>query len=94
MFKLLKYLPLLVKLQDARKAYESEEGKSMPFLSRKFIGAIVALGGAFIAIQYGVNLDADFMSNLTNSLEAIASASVALYGAIMFLVSALKKGEK
>ena len=93
MFGFLKYLPLLAKLQDARKAYTETEGKDNPFLSRKLIGAVVALGGAFLAIQFGVTLDADFLNNLTNSIETIGTAGVALYGAIMFLVSALKKKE-
>ena len=92
MFGLFKYLPLIAKLKDARVAYEDSTGKGMPFyLSRKFIGAVLALGGSFVAIQYGVNLDADFINNTADSIEKITGAGVALYGAIMFIVSAFKK---
>ena len=94
MFSFLKYLPLLARLKDARAAYQEEQGKDNWFLSRKFVGAIVTLIGAFLTIQFGVTLDAGFLQNLTNSIETIGTAGVALYGAIMFLVSALKKKEE
>ena len=95
MFKFLKYLPLVGLFKDVSQAYEEEHGAGRPFyLSRRFIGAVIALVGGFAAVQFGVTLDADTLTHLADSTEKLLSAGVALYGAVLAIVGAFKARKK
>ena len=57
MIKILKYIPLAILGKNVGQAYSEESGKERPFfLSRRFLGSVIALGSGFLAIQYGVKL--------------------------------------
>ena len=82
MFALFKYLPLAALGKDIQEAYRVDTGNGIPFyMHRRFIGAVIALIAGFLAIRFGVTLDANLVASLTDNLEKMISAGVALYGA-------------
>ncbi len=92
MFKFLKYLPLVGLTKDVSKAYKEDTGKERPaYLSRRFVGALIALAGGFAAIQFGVKLDETILTQITDSLDKLIAAGIALYGAIVVIVGIFKR---
>jgi len=92
MFKFLKYLPLIGKFDDISVAYKEETGKDRPaYLSRRFVGAIVALTGATLAVIFGVTLDANMIEEVTKNIETMVSAGITLYGIVLAVYGLLKK---
>jgi len=91
-FAIFKYLPLVGLLKDVSTAYKDETGKDRPaVLSRRFIGAVLALAGAFVSIQLGVEISADTLAQITDSLDKMVAAGTVLYGAVMVIVGLLKR---
>lgn len=87
-----KYLPLVALGKDVRNSYTEEHGKDRPFwLSRRFIGSVIALGGGFVAVHYGVKIDAATLLTMTDSVEKMASAGVALYGAVVVVIGIMQR---
>ncbi len=92
MFKFLKYLPLVSLTKDVSKAYKEDTGKERPaYLSRRFIGASIALAGGFAAIQFGIKFDETILTQITDSLDKLIAAGIALYGAIVVIVGIIKR---
>lgn len=95
MFKLMKFIPLVALGKDVSVSYKEETGKDRPpYLSRRFMGAAIALGSGFMAIQYGVKLDAEMLSSITDSLDKMLTAGIALYGAVITIVGYFKRAKK
>ena len=91
MFKLLKYMPLVALFKDVSASYQEETGAGRPFyLSRRFIGAVIALAGGAATIAFGITIDATVLNQLTDNLEKGISAIVVLYGVILTIVGAFK----
>ena len=85
-FKLIKWLPALLKGKDVAEAYKAETGKNKPaIVSKRFIGTVVVLASAIVSIQYGVTLDADVLNKLTGSLTDLATASTTVYGLVIVI---------
>jgi hypothetical protein len=92
MFKWLKYLPLAALGKNVSEAYKEETGKERPaYLSRRVIGAALVLAGGFTAIQSGVQIDANILNSITDSLDKIIAAGITLYGTIIFLIGLFKR---
>ena len=87
MFKLLKYLPMLAIGKDARKAYEEENGKDRPaYLSRRFVGAILAAAGLFLSVHYGVQVSKEDLALIGDNIEKIVAAGIAIQGVVVTIV--------
>lgn len=97
MFKLLKYLPLVASGRNIAKQYREENDAKRPvYLSRRFIGAVIATVGLFLALHYDVKLDDKVLAELADNIHQIITAGVALYGAILTIIGFFgreKKGE-
>jgi hypothetical protein len=94
MFKLLKFLPMIFKLQDVSKAYEEEKGIGKPwYLSRRFFGALLVVVFAFLSIQFGFDLKELDPNVIANHIVNAIQAFVGLYGAVMVLVGFFKKAK-
>lgn len=92
MFKWLKYIPLVALGKNVSQAYKEETGKDRPaFLSRRFIGAALALAGGYAAIQFGIQIDENILSNITDSLDKLIAAGIAIYGAVIFIIGLFKR---
>jgi len=90
--KIFKYLTLIGLLQNVTNAYKEHTGKDRPaYLSRRFVGALIILIGAGLSVHYGVKIDENILTNITESLEKIIAASIVLYGAVMEIVGILKR---
>lgn len=95
MLKLLKYLPLVSMFQDVSDAYKSETGKERPaYLSRRFVGAVIILLGAAATLYFGVEIDKDIIASLTENIEKMISAGIALYGTVLLIIGLFKKNKK
>ena len=92
MFSFLKYLPLILQFKQVATAYEAEKGKEKPFyLTRRFIGAVIASVGAVAAYFGGVTISPEIMDEITANLETVLATGVTLYGLIMAVVGLLTK---
>jgi len=95
MFKIFKYLKLIGLFKNCDKAYKEHTGKDKPaWLSRRFIGAVVILIGAGLSIHFGVKIDSEILSTVTDSADKIIAAGIILYGAIMEIVGIVKRERK
>lgn len=86
MFSWIKFLPAVLKFKDVSEAYLEEKAAGRPFyLSRRFVGvALVALAAVFGGI-YG-ELDANFLSTLTDNVYNLITAIAGMWGGIVTLV--------
>jgi hypothetical protein len=92
MFSFLKYLPLILKFKNVSDAYEAEKGGDKPFwLTRRFIGAVIASIGAVAAYLGGITISPEILDEITKSLETVMATGVTLYGLIMAIVGMLTK---
>lgn len=91
MLRFLKFLPLVMMFKDVGDAYQSETGKDRPaVLSRRFIGAVLAIIGAALSIALGVTIDANILSSITESISTIITAGIALWGAVVGIIGIFK----
>jgi hypothetical protein len=94
MFKIFKYLFVLLKLKDVSKTYK-EEGlnvKSKPFwVSRRFIGAVLIAVAAIVKVVFNIEIDPTNIETMTGAILGIGVAAETLYGAIMIVVGQKKK---
>lgn len=92
MFKLFKYLKLIGLFKDCGKAYKGHTGKDRPaYLSRRFVGAVVLFAGTALSIYFGVKIDTEILTNITDNLDKIIPPIIILYGAVMEIVGILKR---
>jgi hypothetical protein len=93
MFNLLKYLKVIMMLKDVQEAYKEDTGKDRPwYMSRKFVGSVLATAGAAVGTYYGIEIsETDVIEPLADQLMIVAGAVTGLYGAGMVIVSAAKK---
>lgn len=98
MLKLLKYLPLAAIGKDVGKAWVEDTGTERPkYLSRRFIGSVLALGAGFAAVHCGIKIDADSLATIGDSIEKIITAGIALQGValtIWGIIDRKKEGEQ
>lgn len=91
----LKYLPLLLKGKQVADVYRAETGAGKPiYLSRRFVGTVIVLIGAVASMYFGVSLDENIISSLTDNAVSVISAGVALYGVILGIVGIVKRKKK
>jgi len=92
MLKWLKFLPLAGLGKDVSTAYKEQTGKDRPkVLSRRVIGAAIAFISAFVAIKFGVTLDATIIAQITESLDKLVVASTTLYGLALLIYGYFKR---
>ncbi len=92
MFSFIKYLPLLLKFKSVAEAYKEEKGTGKPwYISRRFLGAALLLGAAFLGIQFGITLDQSLIDQIANNLADLVPAAIGLYGAVMTVVGLIKR---
>jgi len=92
MFKFLKYIPLVGLFKNVKTSYKEETGKDRPaYLSRRFIGTVIALGGAILAIQFGIIIDTTILEQLTDNIEKLVATVIAIYGIVLAIVGLFKK---
>lgn len=90
----LKYLPAILKFRQVSTIYQEETGKDKPFyVSRRFIGAVITAIGAILSIYLGVKIDENLLSTLSDNVETLITAIVALYGLIMLIIGHIKRQE-
>lgn len=90
--KLIKYFKLFGLFKNVQGAYKEETGKDRPaYLSRRFIGAVVILGGAVLSLEAGVKIEEALLIDISNSIEKIVAAALVLYGLIMEVVGIVKR---
>lgn len=95
MFKIFKYLKLLGRFRNVTNAYEKETGKARPaYLSRRFAGAVVVFIGAALSHHFGVEINENILTNVTESIERIVAAAFVLYGLVMEIVGIVKRKKK
>lgn len=85
--KTFKYIGLMLGFKNVKKIYAEENlGKEKPFyLSRRFLGAVVTFGGAVSAAMYGITLEPEKLSGITDALENLGKALPVVYGAVLSL---------
>ena len=92
MFKLLKFVPLVALGKDVRASVNEESGKDRPFwLSRRFVGSVLTLIAGFAAIQFGVKLDAETITHLTDNITQLATTIMTLWGLVVTVIGYVKK---
>ena len=92
MFKIFKYLKLIGLFKNCNKAYKEHTGKDRPpYLSRRFVGAMVLLGGTALSIYFGVEINKELLNMIIDNIEKIIGASVILYGVVMEIVGIVKR---
>jgi hypothetical protein len=92
MFSFIKYLPLILQFKQVAEAYEEEKGKEKPFyLTRRFIGALIAAVGAVAAYFGGVTISPEILDEITKNIETVAATGVTLYGLIMAVIGLFGK---
>lgn len=90
-----KYLKLIGLLKNAQDAYREDTGKDKPwYLSRRFIGALLALPCAVATIQLGITIDNDAVKTLVDNIPTLISGSIAVYGVVMHIVGQFDKAKK
>lgn len=95
MLKIFKYLKLLGLFRNVGDAYKEETGKDRPaYLSRRFIGALVILIGAVLSFQFGVKIDENILTNITENIEKVIAAAIVLYGLVMGIIGTVKRKKK
>ena len=86
-----KYFKLFAGLKDVRAIVKEESGKDAPvWMSRKVIGAVLVFISTLVLYFTGIQIDPDIIVSLTDNLEKLTSAGVAMYGIVMVLVSVFK----
>ena len=86
-----KHIRSILLLKDVADVYKEEKGKDKSiFLSRRFIGVVIATGSAGYFLYTGnqVNFDIELMAK---SITDIATAVGAIYGMVMLIVGQLDK---
>jgi hypothetical protein len=99
MGNIIKYIWLLLKFKDVRKIYNEENGTDKPgWASKRFIGAMVLFGGVVAQMLFGVEINSNTLSTLSDNFTTLAGAAqviipvaVQLYGATLSVVGAVKK---
>ena len=95
MFKLLKFVPLVALGKDVRASVAEESGKERPFwLSRRFIGSALTLIAGFCAIQFGVKLDAETLTKLTDNITQLATVVMTLWGLVVTVIGYFKRNKE
>ena len=91
----MKYLKLLLQLRDVSTVYQEEKGQSKPFyLSRRFIGVVIAfLAAGYMAFTGATLADAD-VTKLSDAISEVIPAAIALYGAVMAIVGQICKPKR
>lgn len=93
--KLLKYIKLFGLFKNVQGAYKTETGKDRPaYLSRRFIGAVIILGGAVLSLECGVKIDETLLASISDNIEKIVAAGIVLYGLVMGIVGTVKRKKK
>lgn len=93
--KLIKYAKLFGLFKNLQSTYKEETGKDRPaYLSRRFLGAVIMLGGAVLSLEFGVKIDETLFASIGDSLEKIIAAGIVLYGAVMEVVGIVKRKKK
>mgnify|MGYP001600106607 CR=1 FL=1 len=88
----LKYIPLILKGKSIADAYNEEVGQGKPvYLSRRFVGTVVALAGAGASLYFDVSLDENVLSSITDNMVSAISAGVTLYGVVLGIVGIIKR---
>lgn len=88
----LKFIPLILKGKNVADVYQEETGSGKPiYLSRRFVGTVIVLIGAGASMYFGVSLDENILSSLTDNVVSVISAGVALYGVILGIVGIIKR---
>ncbi len=88
----LKFLPLILKGKQVADVYQEEVGQGKPiYLSRRFVGTVIVLIGAGASKYFGVSLDENVLSSLTDSTVSLISAGVTLYGVILSIIGIVKR---
>lgn len=88
----LKFLPLILKGKQVAEVYQEETGQGKPvYLSRRFVGTVIVLIGAGVSMYFGVSLDENILSSLTDNTVSIISAGITLYGVILGIIGIIKR---
>lgn len=88
----LKYLPLLLRFKNVSEVYQEETGQGKPwYLSRRFIGLIVAIIFAIITLRTGITIDEALSLQLADHLISVITAGVALYGIVLGIIGHFKR---
>lgn len=85
--KTFKYIGLMLRFKDVKKIYAEENlDKSKPaLLSRRFLGAVIALGGAAMTAIYGITIEPEKLTSLVDTIENLGKALPVVYGAVLSL---------
>lgn len=88
----LKFIPLILRGKSIAEAYKEEAGQGKPiYLSRRFMGLVLAFIGAIVSMYFGVTLDANILSTMSDSVVTVISAVVTLYGVILGIIGIIKR---
>jgi len=90
-----KYIGLILKFRDIANIYKEETGKNKEWwLSRTFIGSLVAFLSTIATVLWGVEFDEEGVKVIGDSIFQIISAAVAIYGIILTFIGQWKKNQK
>ena len=88
----LKYLPLILKFKNVAEVYKEETGQGKPFyMSRRFIGLVITVIFAVTTIWTGVTVDDALSLPIVDSIVAIVTAVITLYGIVLGIIGQVKK---
>ena len=87
------YWKQILLLKSVAEAYEAEKGTGKPlYLSRRFVGAVLALVAGYIACKKGITIDATAVQTLSDNVVAIIGGCISAYGIVMHVVGQVQKG--
>ena len=93
-FLFFKYLPVLLKFKSVADIYKDEQGKNKPaIISRRFVGAVIILIGAYLGVRYGISAEMFNVEQITEHLMSIISSVTLLYGIIMGIIGYIKRSK-
>ena len=93
-FLFFKYLPVLLKFKNVAEIYKDEQGKNKPaIISRRFVGAVIILIGAYLGVRYGISAEIFNIEQITEHLMSIIGSITILYGIVMTVVGYIKKSK-
>jgi len=92
MLKFLKYLPAILTLfKDTSQAYTEAEGTSpSPWMSQRFIGAVITGIGGLLTTLKIVDLPSETLNSLAQSIPDIVNQALLVYGQAMTVLGAWK----
>lgn len=90
----MKYLTMILMLQDVGKVYAEEAGKGKPwYLSRRFVGVCLLVLGAIAANIFGVTIDEALLNGLADTWVRLIPDLISIYGLIMAAVGQIRRGK-